>query len=75
MSIIQTMNESETQKITEGSDNPRIYHEEWKCAGCGVWEHVDEIVWAKDNGELTVTEGKPWCVGCVPEDESLETLY
>ena len=52
------------------TENPRIFFEEWRCAGCGEWTNSEEVVWAKDDGTLSTThaDAKPWCEGCCPEE-------
>ena len=40
------------------------------CAGgCGKQIEQSEIIWATDDGKLTVEFGKPWCDACLPMEE------
>ena len=69
MSVVIRYECNNKKKITFDPYNPRIYFEEWKCAGCGEWESGEEVVWMSDNGVASTLrkESKPWHVDCAPE--------
>jgi len=59
----------ENHRIIQDDLNGRIYFEEWKCHTCGNWINEQEVIWAKENGELNVIEGNPYCDECLPNEE------
>lgn len=65
---IQT-EKTDCYKITYDDMNPRIYHEEWKCKGCGSWLDDEDVVWATEDGKLTTDKGDAYCDSCLPEEK------
>jgi hypothetical protein len=61
--------ESENHRTISDDENPRIYSEEWECCECGLWVTDEEVVWATPEGILSTDTGKPYCVGCTPEEK------
>ena len=51
--------------------NPRIYSQEYRCKGCGLWVAEDETVWIdKYTGNASTGDNsEPWHVDCAPEQD------
>ena len=52
--------------VDEGQKALDLHNHERDCHGCGKRVAEEEIVWALEDGTLSVDEGLPWCVKCVP---------
>lgn len=49
--------------------NPRIYHESWKCTGCGIFVEESDVTFV----ESTDTDlPDPYCIDCIPDDDEPE---
>lgn len=70
MTIHIQLDNANRHRVISDDTNPRLYAEEWKCVGCNVWTDGEDIVWAMADGTLSTITGMPWCVHCVPPDNS-----
>lgn len=38
------------------------------CIKCNILYDIDNIIYAKQDGNLSVNEGNPYCESCLPEE-------
>jgi len=56
-------------RVVSDDMNPRIYHEEVKCAKCGEYVPSEEIRYFKDGEKSSAGVGEPRCENCHPDED------
>lgn len=52
----------------EGKENPYLdCTDNEQCIKCDMSYGIDNIIYAKQDGTLSSSEGDPYCEGCLPE--------
>ena len=51
--------------------SPKEGHMNANCTACGTLLDEDDILWAAEDGTLTM-HGEPWCAGCAPEEQGYD---